>query len=59
MGLLAQARNLQADLDRMAQTADTGSAAGRAQVLQEATLFNRVGKRIYCGDISSGNIRKN
>jgi Predicted membrane protein len=38
VGLLAQARNLQADLDRMAQTADTGSAAGRAQVLQEATL---------------------
>jgi len=38
VGLLAQARNLQGDLDRMAQTADTGSAAGRAQVLQEATL---------------------
>lgn len=38
VGLLAQARNLQGDLDRMAQTADTGSASGRAQVLQEATL---------------------
>jgi uncharacterized membrane protein len=38
VGLLAQARNLQGDLDRMGQTADTGSAAGRAQVLQEATL---------------------
>jgi uncharacterized membrane protein len=38
VGLLAQARNLQADLDRMAATADTGTAAGRAQVLQEATL---------------------
>ncbi|VXD25703.1 conserved exported hypothetical protein [Planktothrix serta PCC 8927] len=38
VGLLAQARNLQGDLDRMARTADTGSAAGRAQVLQEATL---------------------
>jgi len=38
VGLLAQARNLQADLDRMATTADTGTAAGRAQVLQEATL---------------------
>jgi uncharacterized membrane protein len=38
VGLLAQGRGLQADLDRMAQTADTGSASGRAQVLQEATL---------------------
>ncbi|MBD2485538.1 DUF1517 domain-containing protein [Planktothrix sp. FACHB-1365] len=38
VGLLAQARTLQADLDRIAQTADTGSAAGRAQVLQETTL---------------------
>ncbi|NJO44424.1 MAG: DUF1517 domain-containing protein [Oscillatoriales cyanobacterium RM2_1_1] len=38
VGLLAQARNLQTDLNRMADTADTGSAAGRAQVLQEATL---------------------
>ena len=38
VGLLAQAKTLQSDLDRMAQTADTGSAAGRAQVLQEATL---------------------
>jgi uncharacterized membrane protein len=38
VGLLAEARSLQTDLDRIAQTADTGSAAGRAQVLQEATL---------------------
>ncbi len=38
VGLLAEARSLQTDLDRMAQSADTGSAAGRAQVLQEATL---------------------
>ncbi|MCD8487108.1 DUF1517 domain-containing protein [Kamptonema cortianum] len=38
VGLLAEARTLQADLDRMAQTADTGSEEGRAQVLQEATL---------------------
>lgn len=38
VGLMAQARNLQGDLDRMAQMADTGSAQGRAQVLQEATL---------------------
>lgn len=38
VGLLAEGRSLQTDLDRMGQTADTGSAAGRAQVLQEATL---------------------
>ena len=38
VGLLAEARSLQADLDRIGQSADTGSAAGRAQVLQEATL---------------------
>lgn len=38
VGLLAQARSLQADLNRMTETAETGSAAGRAQVLQEATL---------------------
>ncbi|MEM9771101.1 MAG: DUF1517 domain-containing protein [Cyanobacteria bacterium P01_D01_bin.73] len=38
VGLLAQARSLQTDLDRMATTADTGTAAGRSQVLQEATL---------------------
>ena len=38
VGLLAEARSLQADLDRIAKTADTGSDAGRAQVLQEATL---------------------
>jgi len=38
VGLLASARSLQADLNKMAQTADTGSASGRVQVLQEATL---------------------
>lgn len=38
VGLLAQARSLQTDLERMARTADTGTASGRAQVLQEATL---------------------
>ncbi|MGF1493585.1 MAG: DUF1517 domain-containing protein [Microcoleaceae cyanobacterium] len=38
IGLLAQARSLQTDLNRMAGSADTGTAAGRAQVLQEATL---------------------
>ena len=37
-GLLSQARSLQAELDEIARTADTGSAAGRAQVLQETTL---------------------
>ncbi|MGP1375329.1 MAG: DUF1517 domain-containing protein [Almyronema sp.] len=38
VGLLADARELQADLNRMAETADTGSSAGLTQVLQEATL---------------------
>ncbi len=38
VGLLARARSLQKDLDRMAQTADTGTATGRSQLLQEATL---------------------
>ncbi|MCU0525129.1 MAG: DUF1517 domain-containing protein [Elainella sp. Prado103] len=38
VGLLAEARNLQADLNRIAEKADTGSSAGLAQVLQESTL---------------------
>lgn len=38
VGLLAQARELQTDLDRIALTANTQSAQGRAQVLQESTL---------------------
>lgn len=38
VGLLANARNLQADLNRIAETADTNSPAGLAQVLQETTL---------------------
>lgn len=38
VGLLAEARNLQDELDQLAETADTGSAEGRAQVLQEGTL---------------------
>ena len=38
VGLLASARDLQTDLNKIAQKADTGSAQGRAQVLQEATL---------------------
>ncbi len=38
VGLLAEARSLQTDLDRIAENADTGSAAGRVQVLQETTL---------------------
>lgn len=38
VGLLANARELQADLDRIAQTADTSSSEGLTQVLQETTL---------------------
>lgn len=38
VGLLSSARSLQADLNRIALSADTGSAAGLAQVLQETTL---------------------
>lgn len=38
VGLLADARGLQADLNRIAKTADTSSTAGLTQVLQESTL---------------------
>lgn len=38
VGLLAEARELQADLNRIAQTANTSSTAGLAEVLQETTL---------------------
>lgn len=38
VGLLADARELQNDLDELARKADTATASGRAQVLQEATL---------------------
>jgi uncharacterized membrane protein len=38
VGLLAQGRYLQPELNSLAQKADTGTAAGRALVLQEATL---------------------
>lgn len=38
VGLLASARTLQSDLDRIAASANTGSSAGLAQVLQETTL---------------------
>ncbi|MGC1309503.1 MAG: DUF1517 domain-containing protein [Phormidesmis sp.] len=38
VGLLAQARSLQADLNRLAETADTGTSAGLTKVLQETTL---------------------
>jgi uncharacterized membrane protein len=38
IGLLAGARALQADLNRIAQTANTGSSEGLTQVLQETTL---------------------
>ncbi|MEM9766979.1 MAG: DUF1517 domain-containing protein, partial [Cyanobacteria bacterium P01_D01_bin.71] len=38
IGLLAEARYLQDDLNRMALSADTSSSEGLTQVLQEATL---------------------
>jgi uncharacterized membrane protein len=38
VGLLAQARDLQTELNELAHTADTNTAEGRAQVLQESTL---------------------
>ncbi|AFY80986.1 putative membrane protein [Oscillatoria acuminata PCC 6304] len=38
VGLLAEARELQAELDKLAMSANTGSAEGRAQVLQEVSL---------------------
>ncbi|MEL6815309.1 MAG: DUF1517 domain-containing protein [Cyanobacteria bacterium J06598_3] len=38
VGLLAQARSLQDDLNRIAQTADTGTSAGLTKVLQETSL---------------------
>lgn len=38
VGLLAEARELQSDLNRIARTANTGTPAGRLQLLQETTL---------------------
>ena len=38
VGLLAQARGLQSELNHIAETADTNSPTGRAEVLQEASL---------------------
>ncbi len=38
VGLLAQARNLQSELNQIAEKADTNSPEGRAEVLQEASL---------------------
>jgi uncharacterized membrane protein len=38
VGLLASARGLQTELNRIAETADTNTDAGRAEVLQEASL---------------------
>ena len=38
VGLLSQARDLQPELDELARSADTNSAQGRVQVLQESTL---------------------
>ena len=38
VGLLSSARGLQADLERLAKTADTGSKEGLTEALQETTL---------------------
>ena len=38
VGLLANARELQAELNQIAETADTNSPEGRTQVIQEASL---------------------
>ncbi|MEH2319254.1 DUF1517 domain-containing protein [Nostoc sp.] len=38
VGLLAQARELQSELNHIAETADTNTPEGRAEVLQEASL---------------------
>jgi uncharacterized membrane protein len=38
IGLLASARSLQTELNQIAESADTGSASGRAQVVQEVSL---------------------
>jgi uncharacterized membrane protein len=38
VGLLAEARSLQEDMNRIARSANTGSTEGLAQVLQETTL---------------------
>ncbi|MTJ51793.1 DUF1517 domain-containing protein [Anabaena sp. UHCC 0253] len=38
VGLLAQARNLQTELNQIAEAADTNTPAGRSEVLQEASL---------------------
>ncbi|MFM2061169.1 MAG: hypothetical protein RLZZ507_839 [Cyanobacteriota bacterium] len=38
VGLLAQARGLQTELNQIAEKADTNTAAGKAEILQEASL---------------------
>lgn len=38
VGLLAQARSLQTELNHIAETADTNTASGKAEILQESTL---------------------
>jgi uncharacterized membrane protein len=38
VGLLAQARNLQPELNHIAETADTNTEAGRAEIIQETSL---------------------
>lgn len=60
VGLLANAKSLQSDFNRMAQTADTSSSAGLAQVLQEATLsLLRHPEYWIYGNASSTQIRLN
>jgi len=52
VGLLSEARGLQADLNRIAEIADTGTKAGLTQVLQETTLalLRHPEYWIYAGD---------
>jgi len=51
VGLLAQARDLQPELNRIAETADTNSPEGRSEVLQEASLalFRHPEYWVYAG----------
>lgn len=52
VGLLAQARDLQAELNRIAETADTNTPEGRAEILQEASLalLRHPEYWVYAGD---------
>lgn len=58
IGLLADARHLQSDLNRIAASADTSSTSGLTQVLQEATLsLLRHPEYWIYGDASSSRLR--